>query len=71
MLYEVITLWGRVLDVNDRALRHLVIGLGGPAHGVPRQSGFQITAASELMAILCLARDLPDVKVRIERNNFV
>ncbi len=60
-------LWKRVLDMNDRALRNIVIGLGGPAHGVPRESGFEITAASEVMAILCLARDLQDFKARVER----
>src|SRR5213082_899353 len=60
-------LWKRVLDMNDRALRRLVIGLGGPAHGVPRESGFDITVASEIMAILCLARDLQDFKARVER----
>src|SRR6059036_2712710 len=60
-------LWKRVLDMNDRALRHLVVGLGGPAHGVPRETGFDITVASEIMAILCLARDLQDFKARIER----
>ena len=59
-------LWGRVLDMNDRALRNVVIGLGGPAHGVPRESGFEGTAASEVMAILCLARDLHDLKARVE-----
>jgi formate--tetrahydrofolate ligase len=60
-------LWKRVVDMNDRALRHLVVGLGGPAHGVPRESGFDITVASEVMAILCLARDLMDFKARVER----
>src|SRR5258706_12607270 len=60
-------LWKRVLDMNDRALRRLVIGLGGSAHGVPRESGFDITVASEVMAILCLARDLQDFKARVER----
>jgi formate--tetrahydrofolate ligase len=59
--------WKRVLDMNDRALRHAVIGLGGPANGVPRESGFEITAASELMAILCLAHDLDDLRARIAR----
>ncbi len=59
--------WKRVLDMNDRALRHAVIGLGGPANGVPRKSGFEITAASELMAILCLAHDLDDLRARIAR----
>src|ERR1041385_84945 len=47
-------IWKRVLDMNDRALRNIVLGLGGPAHGVPRESGFEITVASEIMAILCL-----------------
>ena len=60
-------LWKRVLDMNDRALRHIVLGLGGTAHGVPREGGFEITVASEVMAILCLARDLADFKARVER----
>jgi formate--tetrahydrofolate ligase len=60
-------LWKRVLDMNDRALRNIVIGLGGPAHGVPREAGFEITAASEVMAILCLSKDLHDFKARVER----
>jgi len=60
-------LWNRVIDMNDRALRRLVLGLGGTAHGVPREGGFDITVASEVMAILCLARDLPDFKARVER----
>ena len=47
--------WKRVVDMNDRALRNIVLGLGGPVHGVPRESGFEITVASELMAVLCLA----------------
>ncbi len=59
--------WKRVLDLNDRALRHVVVGLGGKAHGVPRESGFDITVASEMMAILCLATDLADMKKRIGR----
>src|SRR3989475_6627132 len=59
--------WKRVVDMNDRALRNIVAGLGGPAHGVPRESGFDITVASEIMAILCLARDLQDFKTRVER----
>jgi formate--tetrahydrofolate ligase len=59
--------WKRVLDMNDRALRQAVIGLGGPAHGVPRESGFEITSASEVMAILALARDLADLKGRLAR----
>ncbi len=59
--------WRRVMDMNDRALRNIVCGLGGKADGVPRESGFDITVASELMAILCLASDLQDMKSRIER----
>ena len=59
--------WKRVLDVNDRALRHIAIGLGGTAHGVPRESGFDITVASEMMAILCLADGLSDMKRRLGR----
>src|SRR5438552_3785450 len=59
--------WKRVVDMNDRALRNVIVGLGGPAHGVPRESGFEITEASELMAILCLATDLRDFKARAER----
>src|SRR3989440_5913333 len=59
--------WKRVMDMNDRALRHIVAGLGGPAHGVPRETGFDITVASEIMAILCLAKDLQDFKARVER----
>ncbi|MFC2638289.1 MAG: formate--tetrahydrofolate ligase [Mitsuokella sp.] len=59
--------WKRVLDLNDRALRHVVVGLGGKAHGVPHESGFDITVASEMMAILCLATDLADMKKRIGR----
>ncbi|MCW8907210.1 MAG: formate--tetrahydrofolate ligase [Sedimenticola sp.] len=57
--------WRRVLDVNDRALRQAVIGLGGRLNGVPRETGFDITAASEVMGILCLAEDLPDLKRRL------
>jgi len=60
-------LWKRVLDVNDRALRHVVVGLGGRADGVPRESGFLITSASEIMAVLCLAGDLADLKQRLGR----
>ena len=59
--------WKRVLDMNERALRNVVIGLGGPAHGIPRESGFEITVASEIMAILCLSRDLDDLRARIAR----
>ena len=58
-------LWKRVTDMNDRALRKIVIGLGGTANGVPRESGFDITAASEIMAILCLAEDRADLKRRL------
>lgn len=57
--------WKRVLDINDRALRNIVIGLGGPIQGVPRQDGFDITVASEIMAILCLSTSLTDLKNRI------
>ncbi|WJE14041.1 formate--tetrahydrofolate ligase [Halobacillus sp. ACCC02827] len=57
--------WKRVLDINDRALRQVVVGLGGPVKGVPREDGFQITVASEIMAILCLATDLKDLKQRL------
>ncbi len=59
--------WRRVLDVNDRALRNIVIGLGGKGDGVPRQSGFDITAASEVMATLALARSLADLRERLGR----
>jgi formate--tetrahydrofolate ligase len=60
-------LWRRVLDVNDRALRQIVIGLGGSSQGVPRQSSFDITAASEVMAILCLADSRADLRARLDR----
>ena len=60
-------LWRRVLDVNDRALRQVLVGLGGPSQGVPREAGFDITAASEIMAILCLSRDLDDLRARLDR----
>ena len=59
--------WRRVMDMNDRALRHVTLGLGGPAGGVPREGGFDIVAASEVMAILCLARSLADLKERLGR----
>lgn len=59
--------WHRVLDVNDRALRQTVIGLGGRLNSVPRETGFDITAASEVMAILCLYEDLADLKARLGR----
>ncbi|MGM0845430.1 MAG: formate--tetrahydrofolate ligase [Bacillota bacterium] len=57
--------WKRALDINDRALRQIVIGLGGPVQGVPREDGFDITVASEIMAVLCLANDLDDLKERL------
>jgi len=57
--------WKRVMDMNDRSLRNIVIGLGGTGSGTPRETGFDITAASEIMAILCLAEDLEDLKRRI------
>lgn len=57
--------WKRVMDMNDRALRDIVIGLGGTANGVPRETGFNITAASEIMAILCLSKDFADLKKRL------
>lgn len=59
--------WRRVVDMNDRALRNIIIGLGGKAHGVPREDGYDITVASEVMAILCLAADLEDLKERLAR----
>ncbi|WP_053016007.1 formate--tetrahydrofolate ligase [Staphylococcus haemolyticus] len=59
--------WKRVLDMNDRALRHVNVGLGGPTNGVPREDGFNITVASEVMAILCLARNINDLKEKISR----
>ncbi|EWH03511.1 formate--tetrahydrofolate ligase, partial [Halomonas sp. BC04] len=59
--------WSRVIDLNDRALRHLVVGLGGSGDGVPRQTGFEITAASEVMAVLALADSLADLRRRLGR----
>lgn len=59
--------WKRVVDMNDRELRNIVVGLGGKAHGVPRQDGFDITVASEVMAILCLATGLHDLKERLSK----
>ncbi|BDG47424.1 MULTISPECIES: formate--tetrahydrofolate ligase [Parageobacillus] len=59
--------WKRAVDLNDRALRHVVVGLGGPAQGVPREDGFDITVASEMMAVFCLATDLQDLKQRLSR----
>jgi len=61
-------LWPRVLDVNDRALRNVVVGLGGKTFGMPRQGSFDITAASEVMAMLCLAEDAEDLRARIDRT---
>ncbi|TNE84566.1 MAG: formate--tetrahydrofolate ligase [Deltaproteobacteria bacterium] len=60
--------WPRVLDVNDRSLRDLVVGLGGRTQGVPRQTSFDITAASEVMAVLCLAKDEADLRARLART---
>lgn len=59
--------WKRVEDMNDRVLRHIVVGLGGHANGVPREDGFDITVASEVMAILCLADSIRDMKERFAR----
>lgn len=58
-------LWKRVMDMNDRALRKIIVGLGGASYGIPRETGFDITAASEVMAILCLSDDLQDLKRRL------
>jgi len=57
--------WKRVIDMNDRALRRVIVGLGGTTSGIPRETGFDITAASEVMAILCIAKDLSDLKKRL------
>src|SRR5699024_10505411 len=59
--------WKRVMDMNDRSLREIVVGLGGPKRGVPREDGFNITVASEIMAILCLATNLQDLKTRLSK----
>ncbi|MCD4839090.1 formate--tetrahydrofolate ligase [Neobacillus sedimentimangrovi] len=59
--------WKRVMDLNDRALRKVIVGLGGPLQGVPREDGFDITVASEIMAVLCLAKDLKDLKHRLSK----
>ena len=59
--------WKRVMDMNERALRHIIVGLGGKAHGIPREDGFDISVASEVMAILCLADNLTDLKARLAR----
>lgn len=58
-------IWKRVVDLNDRALRHVTVGLGSPVNGIPREDGFDITVASEIMAILCLATDIEDLKKRL------
>ncbi len=57
--------WKRVMDMNDRALRHIIIGIGGTANGIPREDGFNITPASEVMAILCMCKDIDDLKTRL------
>ena len=62
--------WKRVVDLNDRALRDIVIGLGGPLHGIPRKDGFYIAPASEIMAILCMATSFPDLRNRIKKIIF-
>src|SRR5205814_8722296 len=59
--------WPRTVDMNDRELRYSVVGLGGKAHGIPRENEFVITAASEIMAIFALARDLQDLRARLGR----
>ncbi|WP_313430328.1 formate--tetrahydrofolate ligase [Siminovitchia terrae] len=59
--------WKRAVDLNDRALREVIVGLGGPGQGVPREDGFDITVASEIMAVLCLSTDLADLKCRLSR----
>lgn len=59
--------WKRVMDMNDRALRDIIIGLGGRSEGIPRETGFDITAASEVMAVLCLSDGIPDLKTRLGR----
>ena len=60
-------IWKRVVDLNDRALRHVTVGLGGPLQGVPREDGFDITVASEIMAIFCLATSIQDLRSRLAR----
>lgn len=62
--------WKRVMDMNDRALRNIVIGIGGTANGIPREDGFNITAASEVMAILCMSKDIDDLKLKLS-NIFI
>ncbi len=56
-----------MVDLNDRPLRHVIVGLGGPPNGMPREDGFDITVASEIMAVLCLATDIKDLKERLSR----
>jgi len=60
--------WPRVMDMNDRSLRNVMVGLGGPSEGVPRETGFDITAASEVMAMLCLSESMDDLRARIDRT---
>ena len=60
--------WRRVMDMNDRSLRKIVLGLGGKMQGIPREGGFDITAASEIMAMVCLANDAQDLQIRLERT---
>src|SRR5699024_4463414 len=59
--------WKRVVDMNDRQLRNIISGLGGPSNGIPREDGFEITVASEIMAVLCLAESLSDLRERLSR----
>ena len=59
--------WNRVMDMNDRTLREITVGLGGPTQGLPREDGFNITVASEIMTILCLATGLSDLKERLSQ----
>jgi formate--tetrahydrofolate ligase len=59
--------WKRVMDMNDRALRHIIVGVGGSANGIIREDGFNITAASEVMAIICLSKDIDDLKKRLRK----
>ena len=66
-IYQRYIVWPRVLDISDRALRNVVVGLGGPSDGVPHSNSFAITPASEIMAILCLSKDLQDLKERLAR----
>jgi formate--tetrahydrofolate ligase len=60
-------IWKRAVDLNDRALRQIIVGLGGPGQGIPREDGFDITVASEIMAVLCLSSDLNDLKTRLSK----